>query len=70
MGPWSSLERERLALLTDGRDLDYSVLWAEGHCVQRESDKVLFTFPKPSMRVVLPGSGEEVKLGADLLGYG
>lgn len=70
MGPWSTLERERLALLTDGRDLGYAVLWAEGHCVQRKSDKVLSIFTKPSMRVVLPGSGEEVKLGADLLGYG
>lgn len=70
MGPWSTLERERLALLTDGRDLDYLVLWAEGHCVQRKSDKVLSIFTKPNMRVVLPGSGEEVKLGEDLLGYG
>lgn len=56
-----------------GEGLDYLVLWMKDHCVQREFEKVLsifIFFEKQNLRLVLAGSGEEVKLGENLLGCG
>lgn len=71
MAPWSALEKQRLALLRGGA----WITWSFGQKVtvckgSRKRCCPSSSSLKQNMRVVLAGSGEEVKLGENLLGYG